>query len=336
MIETVLGPIEPEALGVTSMNEHLLADSSKFLRPARELAPEPDRLTIENLGFLRWNYLGSRENLVLDEPLVAISELQHAAGLGLRSVVDVTPWGMGPRHADLPAIAQASGTQVAVAYGSYIARSLPDWIAELSEAEFEAHFHAVLADGIPGAGYKAAMLGLMGTSATIEPVELRALRGAARAAARNGATVSIRLDAASRLGPDVLKILTVAGLPPHRVLFSNVDKVMDDAYVADLGATGATLEVAFGSESYFGDAYRDPTDAERLDFLLRLIEADYPIVLACSVWTKGQLRGYGGMGYGHVVGRIVPALLRAGVTQERIDDMLVTRPRLLLDRPSAD
>lgn len=335
MIETVLGPIRPEELGVTSMNEHLLTDSSQFLRPAREPAPDPDRLTIENLGFLRWNYLGSRDNLVLDEPEVAAAELEYAGGLGLRSVVDVTPWGMGPRHADLPAIARASGTQVAVAYGSYIARSLPPWIAELSEAELEDHFRTALVDGIPGAGYRAAMLGLMGTSATIEPVELRALRAAARAAASTGASVSIRLDAASRLGPDVLGILAAAGLDPHRVLFSNVDKVMDDRYVAELAATGATLEVAFGSESYFGDAYRDPTDAERLDFLLRLIDAGHSLVLACSVWTKGQLHRYGGMGYGHVVGRIVPALQRAGVSQDRIDDMLVTRPRQLLDRPAA-
>jgi phosphotriesterase-related protein len=56
------------------------------------------------------------------------------------------------------------------------------------------------------------------------------------------------------------------------------------------------------------------------------------VTLTCSVWTKGQLTRHGGMGYGHVVRRIVPALTRMGVSPERIDDMLVARPAALLDR----
>jgi phosphotriesterase-related protein len=335
MIQTVLGPIRPEELGVTSMNEHLVADSAKFLRPPREPAPAQPRMTIENLGFVRWNYLGLRDNLVLDEPELTIAELRYAVGLGQDAVVEVTSFGMGPDHAALPAISRASGMQIAVAYGTYIAKSLPDWVLAASEDELEQRFHAALEVAVHGTEYRAAMLGLLGTSAEIAPVERRALRAAARAAARTGAAVSIRLDASARLGPTVLRILTDEGLSPDRVVFSNVDKVMDVDYVAEMSAAGATLEVAFGEESYFGDGSKDATDAERLRFLLALLEhdPDSSIVLACSVWTKGQLGAYGGMGYGHLVGRIVPMLERQGVSRERLRDMLVTRPRVLLDRP---
>jgi phosphotriesterase-related protein len=334
MIQTTLGPIAADQLGVTSMNEHLVADSAKFLRPAREPQPEHDGLTIENLGFLRWNYLSLRENLVLDEPEVTVRELAHALSLGQRSLVEVTSWGMGPNHAALPALSRASGMQIAVAYGTYIAKSLPDFVLEASEDDLEKGFHAALTEAIPGTDYRAAMLGLMGTSAEIQPVELRALRAAARAAARTGAAVSVRLDAAARQGPAVIKIVTEQGLDPERLVFSNVDKVMDLGYVAELGDSGATLEVAFGEESYFGDNQKDATDAERLRFLLALLERqpDYSIALACSVWTKGQMGAYGGMGYGHVVGRIVPTLERAGVPRARLDEMMIDRPRVLLDR----
>jgi phosphotriesterase-related protein len=335
MIQTVLGPIPRDALGVTSMNEHVRSDSAKFLRPAREPVPEVDRVTMENLGFLRWNFLGLRDNLVLDENEVAVSELAKAVALGQRSVVEVTSWGMGPDHAALPAISRASGMQLAVAYGSYIAKSVPPFIVDASEAELEALFRTALDDAIPGTDYRAAMLGLMGTSAEIAPVELRALRAAARAASATGASVSVRLDASARQGPAVLRTLTDEGLAADRVIFSNVDKVMEIDYVAELGDAGATLEVAFGEESYFGDTSKDATDAERLRFLLALLERgpDYSIVLACSVWTKAQLGAYGGMGYGHMIGRIVPWLSRNGVSRERLDDMLITRPRDLLDRP---
>ena len=50
------------------------------------------------------------------------------------------------------------------------------------------------------------------------------------------------------------------------------------------------------------------------------------------MWTKGQLARHGGMGYGHVVRRVVPVLERAGVPASRLERMLVTEPAELLDR----
>ena len=71
VIQTVLGPIEAGELGVTSMHEHLLADARILHAAAREPLPETDRVTIENLGFLRWNLLALEDNLVLDDAALA-------------------------------------------------------------------------------------------------------------------------------------------------------------------------------------------------------------------------------------------------------------------------
>lgn len=335
MIETVLGPIPAESLGATSMHEHLLSDSSTLLRPAREPMPADERVTIENLGFVRWNYLALLDNLILDDPDAAAQELAHAASLGQGAVVELTSWGMGPRHSELPAISRASGIHVVAGYGTYLGKSLPDWIRDLDEAALEEHLYAALTDEIPGAGFRAGVLGLLGTSAELDPLEVMGLRASARAAARAGASVSIRLDPAARLGPQVLDLITKAGLAADRVVFCNVDEFMDATYLGDLAAAGATLEIGFGNEAYYHDRYKDATDAERIRFLLGLLESGVTsIVLAASVWSKGQLATFGGMGYGHVIGRIVPVLLRAGVSQEQVDDMLITRPRTVLDRPA--
>jgi phosphotriesterase-related protein len=51
------------------------------------------------------------------------------------------------------------------------------------------------------------------------------------------------------------------------------------------------------------------------------------------VWTKTQLHAYGGMGYDHLLRRIVPALRSRGVTSSMLDAMLVDNPRRLLERP---
>ena len=81
MIQTVLGPIEAGELGVTSMHEHLLADARILQAAAREPLPESDRVTVENLGFLRWNLLALEDNLVLDDAALAIEELGWAVAL---------------------------------------------------------------------------------------------------------------------------------------------------------------------------------------------------------------------------------------------------------------
>ncbi|PZF82156.1 phosphotriesterase [Jiangella anatolica] len=334
MIETVLGPVDAARLGRVATNEHVLTDARGLTRPTREGGVLEGPVRPEILGDLRWSYLSLPDNLTLDSPETAVAELKAAAADGLGTIVEATSWGMGPRHADLPAVSRAAGVHIVAAYGSYIDKTLPDWWAGQTEAEMERAFTTALTDAIPGTDFRAGLLGLLGTSDEITAAEGRALRAAARAAAAAHAAVSIRLDARARRGPEVAALLAAEGLDPSRILFCNIDKVLDAAYVREIADTGATVEFAFGSEHYFGDGARDATDGERLDFLLRLLD-DRPgvaVTLTCSVWTKGQLTRYGGMGYGHVVRRIVPALARLGVPPERIDDLIVARPAALLDR----
>ncbi|GAB2888193.1 phosphotriesterase family protein [Streptomyces mayteni] len=332
MIQTVLGPIEASALGRVATNEHVLTDARHLVRPTREGGTLKGPMRPEVLGDLRWSYLSLPDNLTLDSPETAVAELSAAAEAGLGAIVEATSWGMGPRHADLPAISRAAGVHIVAAYGSYIDKTLPGWWATKTEAWMERAFTTALTEAVPGAGYRAGLLGLLGTSAEITPAEHRALRAAARAAAAANAAVSVRLDAAARRGPEVVAILTSEGLDPSRVLFCNIDKVLDRTYVREIVDTGVTVEFAFGSEHYFADRARDATDAERVEFLCALLD-DRPsaaVTLTCSVWTKGQLSRYGGMGYGHVVRRVAPALARMGVAPRRIDDMLIACPAALL------
>ncbi|MFT4215054.1 MAG: hypothetical protein QM622_09805 [Microbacterium sp.] len=334
MIETVCGAIPASALGAVSTNEHVLTDSRGLIRPTREGGRLHGPIRPDILGDLRWNWLSLEDNLTLDDADDAVAELSAAHARGLQTIVEATSFGMGPRPAALPEISRRSGMGIVAAYGSYIDKTLPASWRDRSEAQMEDAFRIALDEAIPGTDFRAGLIGLMGTSAEITPAELRALRAAARTAAASGAAVTIRLDAAARRGPDVAALLIAEGLAANRVLFCNIDKVLDLRYVTEIADSGAVVEFAFGSEHHFGDRARDATDDERLEFLLTLL-AERPlarITMSCSVWTKGQLARHGGMGYGHVVTRIVPALDRMGVPAERIHDMLVTTPALLLDR----
>ena len=334
MIHTVLGPIAPGELGVTSMHEHLLLDARILHAPSREPPPEDPRVTLENLGFVRWNLLALEDNLVLDDAELAARELALAAADGQRAVVDLTCWGLGPSPDRLPAIARATGMHVVAGCGVYLDRPHPAEVRGLAEAELAELLRDALEDEIPGAGFRAGLLGLIGTSAPVTPAEHRVLRAAGRAAAPTGAAVTVRLDPSERRGEWVLDELGAAGCPPEQVIFGNVDEFLDVGYLRALAAAGATLELCFGNEAYYRDGYKDPTDGERLAGAIALLEAGLAdrMVLGCSVWTKSQLRAYGGMGYAHVLRRIVPELSRRGVGEEELRQMLVANPARLLDR----
>jgi phosphotriesterase-related protein len=335
MIQTVLGPVDASTIGRVSMHDHLLIDGAGLHREGVEPTPADSRVTMENLGYLRWNCLGLVDNLVLDDDDVAVDELRRAVAGGITLLVEDTAIGLNPQHARLPGIARRSGMAVAAAYGPYMSRVLPPWMAELDEQGLEDHLHAALADRIPGTDYRAALLGILGTSGDVLPDEWMRLRAAARAAARTGATVSVRLDPDYRAGIAVVEHLVAAGLPADRILFTNADEYMDTAYWAELSAAGATLEMCFGSEMQHVGRIRNPTDLERIDFFAAFL-ADHPAttwVLGGSLWTKTQLSRFGGQGYDHLTRRIVPELGRRGVGADLLEPMLTTQPVRLLDRP---
>jgi phosphotriesterase-related protein len=333
VIETVLGAIHPDELGVTSMHDHLLADSSRLQRPGTQPAPVGDRVTMELLGYLRWNQLALADNLRLDDPELAVAELSAAASFGQRTVVDATCWGLGPNHAALPEISRRSGVTIVCAYGTYLPRTLPAQIAALGEDALETDFFQALTDRVPGTDFRAGLLGIMGTTGTVTDEERMRLRAGARAAARAGAAMTVRLDQHARAGVAVLELCASEGLPTDRVIFTNVDEYLDFRYWQELSAAGAVLEMCFGTEAGQKGRVENPSDHQRLDFFLRYL-SDQPssrLVLGGSNWTKAQLRHYGGYGYEHLLARIVPELRAEGVDEARIQQMLVGEPCRLLD-----
>ncbi|TCB97248.1 phosphotriesterase [Micromonospora zingiberis] len=336
MIETVLGPVPAAVVGRVNMHQHLLSDASSLCRPGREQTPTDHRVTIRNLGFLRWNALALADNLRLDDPHLAVAELRHAAR-GVDLVVEDTSVGLGPDHAALPAVSRAAGVHVAVAYGLYVTPTLPGWARDLDEDGVYRHLLGALTDRVPGTDYRAALIGIMGTTAEFPAVERARLRAAAGAAGQTGASVGVRLDGDVRNGVEVVAEMTGAGLPADRILLTNADEYLDPGYWNDLIDTGVTLEMCFGTELQHVGRMRNPSDPQRLDFFESFLagRADGRWVLGGSVWTKTQLRRYGGEGYDHLTTRVLPELVRRGVAVDRLEAMMTTEPLRLLDRSSA-
>jgi phosphotriesterase-related protein len=173
VIETVLGPLAAEDLGRCSMHDHLLSDARMLHSPAPVPAPDGDRVTVENLGFLRWHLLALADNLVLDDPQLAARELGHAAAGGLGGLVELSTWGLGGCPAQLPAISRATGVTVIAGCGVYLDRPHPSWVSESSSDQLSRRFTVALTDELDGAGFRAGLIGIVGTSEPMTASEAR-------------------------------------------------------------------------------------------------------------------------------------------------------------------
>jgi phosphotriesterase-related protein len=337
MIHTVLGPVAAADFGVVSMHEHLLTDASALQRPGVEVLDPEREVTADLAGALRWSQLALADNLRLDDLPLMAGELETAAQTGLGAVVDVSSLGFGPDHARLPELARATGLDIVAGYGAYLPRLLPSWYLELDVDERARLFEHALTDAIPDVGYRAGILGLMGTTADFgTPAgeeERRSLTAAARAAAVTGAAVSVRLAAGARNGLEVLAHALAEGVPAQRIVFTTVDEFLDLPYLRDLGQAGAVLEMCFGNESSHVGRIRNASDPQRLDVLLELLATDPGIrwVLGHATWTKGQLRRFGGAGFDHLPARVLPGLRALGVPAPVLRRMTVDEPVRLLD-----
>jgi phosphotriesterase-related protein len=334
-IHTVLGPVDAAGLGPTSMHEHLLMKADVW---AKSAARSPGaRLRPADMGRVRWDALVP-ENLVLDDPDVAIAEMRAVRDADGRAVVDLTTKGLNSHLAELPRISRESGVTIAVGCGFYVEQTHPERIASLGVDEIAGLLLADLADGIEDTGIRPALIGEVGTNHPPTPREWRVLRASARAGAESGAAVSIHLSWRGADGLDILEALVEEGMPAERVILEHMDEHFDPGYHRAALQSGAVLGYdTFGTELFYGSRkVRTPFDHERLDMVEWLLSEGGAgqLVIGCDVWCQANLRNNGGYGYEHLFSRVGPAITDiAGSDQKVLDQILIETPRRLLDRP---
>jgi phosphotriesterase-related protein len=301
VIETVLGPIDAERLGPTSMHEHLLSDASALGIP--DVVLDDGDLAAEELRLAAGAWRASSPDSM------AIKSGEEAL---LPAVVDPSVWGFGGPDPRLADVARKSGVAVVAGVGAYVPRTRPEWINRMDEDELHSLFLTALTEGLPECDFKAGIVGMLSPGFPLDDGERRLLRAGARAAAATGSAAIVRLDPRRRDGLDVLEVTTAAGLAPERVVFSNVDGYARDLdTLRELATAGATLKWCFGYEAPPRPGLATATDTERADAVASLLAE----------------------GHDHLPTTVVPMLRDRGLTPVELHHLLITEPRRLLDRP---
>ncbi len=166
------------------------------------------------------------------------------------------------------------------------------------------------------------------------PLEEMTYRAAARASKRTGAAI---VTHGTQWVRKQAEVLLDEGADPSRVVISHLDAAyaMDLERDKELGRKGFYLGYDhIGLEEWSPMPYAMP-DQKRVDLVMEMIRAGFlkQIVLANDTngWSIGLVhRGTPKNTYAHLLRSFVPKLLKAGLTEEQIDTILVETPEKVL------
>ena len=341
-IQTVLGPISPEALGATSMHEHLVLDFTFMFQPpaeASERSKARQPVTMENLGWVRYDPFRSIDNLLTTDKETAISEALMFKNAGGGTLVDVSSIGLGRDPLALSRIARATGLNIVMGAGFYVEPVHPEGMDARSEPDIAREIVHDLTNGVGDTTIKAGIIGELGCSWPLTPNERKVLRAAAQAQRETGAPISIHPGRDEAAPFEILDVLEKAGADLERVVMGHLDRTISDQQtLLALARRGCYLEFdLFGWEvSYYPLSDLDmPNDGQRITFIRGLVEEGYAerVVIAQDMFGKHRQVKYGGHGFAHILENIAPRLKEKGLSEADVRAILVDNPARVLTVP---
>ncbi len=311
-VRTVLGDIEPDALGVTYAHEHVILDS-----PFVE-----DRLP----------------DIRLDSVAAAVAELRSCAAVGVSAMVDALPCATGRDVLRLAQVSRASGVHIVAATGLHSETWYPgtSWANEAAPEILADLFTADVVDGIDRFDYRGPVIDRTDHRAGIVKIgslhdvpnerDRRVFAAAVETQRRTGAPIITHCEG-GRGAVAQVELLSEYGADLGRVVLSHTDKVADLAYHADILETGINVE--------YDQALRQPVLMERGTAWVcaGMVAAGYvdQIMLGTdgarrSMWTT--LGGAPGLAW--LASGLVAMLEARGVEAADVQTMLVANPARVL------
>lgn len=327
----VLGhPLRPEA-DLVLHHEHLFCDATCWLEPSDDPATEK-AVADADLNDVRrrpWSYA---DNLRLGEELVR----SEAALIPTKApvMIDVTPVDIGRSPQNLRDLAQTSAVQVFMGCGHYV-ESARRGESQRAPAFYRDEILSDLFEGVDG--IHAAVIGEIGASNPITPLEQASLRGAAQAQTASGAPLLIHIDGWNPNAIEVLDLIESEGADPTRTLICHLDwclRTHGVEYLVRVLERGVLIAFdTWGDELNYG-GNQQPTDDERIDALLELAEKGYgdKILHSNDISTKTQMSRYGGPGYHHIPKIVFPKLSARGLAAADIERLFLAPAVRLLSR----
>ena len=342
-MQTVLGPIDPHGLGITSMHEHVLIDLDCYFRAPEEASERwhiREPVSMDGLGSMgqRWWY--NSDNCQLFDERAGAEELGRWFTAGGGSVVDTTSIGIGRDPLALARISRATGVGIVMGASHYVPVTYDDDLHARPEQEVADSIVRDIDVGVGETGIRAGIIGEVGNFWPTVETSRKVLRASAAASARTGAAVTIHPGFSDEALMHHMSDLADGGADPARVIMGHVDTMSVEA-VREVAETGAFVQYdTFGLEDTLwgevaGQDTAIPSDEQRIERIAQLIDWGHEdrVLVAHDVCFKTMCSRYGGKGYAHILESIVPRMRRRGLADRTVRKLLIDNPRRALTFP---
>jgi phosphotriesterase-related protein len=308
-VQTLLGDIAPEELGVTDSHDHLIRSGGMEI--------------VHDRDFL------------LNDVDKAVEEMKLFIEAGGKSIVDMDPIGCGRNVPKMLEVAErvpghiilTTGFQRADFYDTnthWVVTCTVDQIAEMLIAEVNEGLdvHSYNGPIVERVSAKAGVIKAGSSYGVIRPFERKAIRAACIAQQATGAPILTHTERGT-MALEQVDLFEKFGANLEKVALSHVQKNPDPWYHKRLVERGVSL-------CYDGPArtkyYPDSTIS---NLIHELVDAGYQeqILLSMDAGRASYQKAYGyGYGIDYLLTRFVPRLRDEGLAEDAIDDMLVNNP----------
>ncbi|XP_054721859.1 phosphotriesterase-related protein-like [Uloborus diversus] len=345
-IQTVLGLIEPDKLGVTLTHEHLLHDLplEVFRKPMpsslpSELSASHSSVSMENLGWIRqYPYCFDSNNAFSDASVrsAILEEMKFFKLSGGNTIVDNGSVGLRAKDQAefLRNLSAESNVNIVLGTGFYVSMSQTSSTLNMTQEQMAEKMREDILNGVDGTMVKCGVIGEVGVSWPLEPFEKRSIRASAIVQQETGCPVIIHPGRDRKSPEEIVRIFQETGGKVSRVVMSHLDRTLftrED--LVEFAALGTFCEFdLFGIEvsHYQHNTNVDmPSDAQRVDHIHSLIKEGYgdKIVVSHDIHTKHRLMKYGGHGFSHIIVNVLPKMLNRGLNTQDINKILISNPK---------
>lgn len=341
-IQTLKGPLDIKDVKAICPHEHLILDMThEAVLPETEEEKELffGEVRMNNLGILRRNPYIVRSNLILDSVDDAIEELSVLTKYNCNLLIDLTTVGLGRDIKKLQSISQQTEINLVIGCGLFVHDAVPEPYKSWNIEQIATWMLDEIQIGIENTNLRAGVIGEIGVSETIYPMEERSLRAVALVNQKTDLPVFLHIYPWSHAGLDAVDLLLQLGVKPEKICICHLDVTFNEEYIFEALEAGIYLEFDnFGKEFYFesqdGAFSGGPfeTDVARVKMLKKLINQGYSdkILMANDICLKESLHKYGGWGYDHVFRNIAPMMRMEGISESDIKQILFDNPKLFL------
>ncbi len=342
-IETVLGPIRPEELGITMMHEHcLIVQPDSYMDLAgmegEKFAFLHEPVTMENRAKVYLYMHKHRDNLDLSDESLSIREFGYYKQAGGNSIVEVSTPGIGRDPHALKRIAKATGLNIIASTGLYIDDSVPEPYRSMNEDEIADFFLSELKNGMDDTDIKPGYIGEIGMSDDWRKHEEVVLAGAGIACAKSGVAMTVHQPIFKTWGTRIVEILKSVGTDLNRVVLSHCDPTLTDKnYHRTLLDMGVRLQFDQFSLEFpctYGPYEKRwlPRDIDRIRHIKYLCDMGFEdrITVSQDMCFKSLYRTYGGPGIAHIIQNLREYFLFEGITEEQLEKILIKNPMDIL------